>query len=56
MGTGIQWIRLALEEVKVPQVQYDLMLYFVRAVFPRVDEGLEKTTQEKHKKSRVGEK
>ncbi|MFH1562208.1 MAG: ATP-binding protein [Nitrospirota bacterium] len=46
MGTGIERIRLALKKAKLPQVIYELMPFFVKAVFPKAIEDLEITTQE----------
>jgi ATP-dependent DNA helicase RecG len=52
--TGIERIRLELKKAKVPQVQYELMPSFVKAVFPRPEEVVEiasqVTTQEKTQK------
>jgi predicted HTH transcriptional regulator len=45
MGTGIERIRRALKEAKVPQVQYELMPFFVKAIFPRPEEVSEIATQ-----------
>jgi ATP-dependent DNA helicase RecG len=46
MGTGIERIRLELKKAKVPQVQYELMPSFVKAVFPRPEEVAEIAAQE----------
>jgi ATP-dependent DNA helicase RecG len=51
MGTGIERIRLELKKAKVPQVQYELMPVYVRAIFPRPEEALEDTVQKTTQKS-----
>jgi len=53
MGTGIERIRRALKEAKVPQVQYELMPSFVKAVFQRPEEVSEIATQEKTQEAQV---
>lgn len=55
MGTGIERIRLELKKAKVPQVQYELMPVYVRAIFPRPEEA-EKSISKEDLKSGLGEK
>jgi ATP-dependent DNA helicase RecG len=55
MGTGIERIRLELKKAKVPQVQYELMPVYVRAIFPRPEET-EKIISKEDLKSGLGEK
>jgi len=50
MGTGIERIRLALKKASVPTVQYEFNPYYIKAVFPRLAEGSEKSSEKSSEK------
>ena len=50
MGTEIERIRLELKKAKVPQVEYELMPFYVKAVFPKPAEDTKNTALEKAQK------
>lgn len=54
MGTGIERIRLALEEADVPTVQYELNPVYVKAVFQRQGKGWKKTGEKTGEKIKLG--